>query len=268
VFDGRADDALAGQFVEAPGIAYLRADPRESRDIIEFASGLLFPSEAARRSARETDLARLPHAVLRLPVPSGRGAPEPLAAKPVLVVPGAMPGDERLDRIVEAFALVLPDWRGRLLFLGSADPASRRRLMDSGRRLGVEREVSWTDRVPHDEYRGRLAAAWCAVCLGARWSSGGDRPLLDALAAGIPVVSDRADAAELAEDGVVALAGPAPVGELAAALRGLLEPAARSARAAEARRYAATWNASAFADALVASLEDLAAPARPFVAAP
>ncbi len=268
VFDGStADRALAERFVEAPGIAYLRADPGRSRDIIEFARGLLFPSDAACRSARDADLARLPHAVLPLPVPSGRGGPEAPAAHPVLVVPGAMPDGERLECVVEAFALIRREWRGRLLFLGGADIASRRRLMESAQRLAVAPDVSWTDRVPHDEYRARLAVAWCGVCLGAGWSSGGHRPLLDTLAAGTPVVSDRADAAELPTEAVVALAAPAHAVELAAALRTLLDPAVRASRAADAQRYAATWNASAFADSLVASLEELVAPPRALVPA-
>jgi glycosyltransferase involved in cell wall biosynthesis len=251
------EPALGGpvtrRFLRFPGIAYLRADPSRAADIVWNARAVLLPSDFARQITNSivADGVAATREVLPLPAPTVVEHDRPSAGAFRIVVPGAIRSHDQAASIIEAVALLRPTARARVAFLGASDPHTRRTLMRLARNAGGARDVLFTDFVIAHEYETRLATASCAVCLTPGWSGGGSFPVLDALAAGVPVISDRADAAELPTAGVVPLASGAGPPELAAALRRLLDPADRRERGNGAHQYAATWTAEAYAEGLL-----------------
>jgi glycosyltransferase involved in cell wall biosynthesis len=185
------------------------------------------------------------------------GDETPSFQTPVIVVPGVLRTGNQPERIIEALSLLRPHVRARLVFLGQSEAPLARDLADSARRFGVADDVAFTGFVASHAYRAHLATAKCAVQLQTGWSAGGSLSLLECLAAGVPVVTDRTDAAELETTGVVCIQ-PGSARELAAILRSLLlDPEQAQSRRAAAREYAASWTSAKFVEGLLEAVDHL-----------
>lgn len=254
--DGPVLNHLKGQ----PGITFLRAEPSQAVEIITNARALILPSEAAQRQLGSLGQSVVPPSeVLPLPPPPWSEDDEaPNLQTPVIVVPGVLRASNRPDRIIEALALLRPHVRAQLAFLGPSEAGLARDLAHSARRLGVADDVTFTGFVASHTYRTHLSSARCAVKLQTGWSADGSSSLLDCLAAGVPVITDRADAAELQTAGVVCIQPEASARELATMLRSLLlDPEQAQARRTAAREYAASWTSAKFVEGLLEAVDHL-----------
>jgi glycosyltransferase involved in cell wall biosynthesis len=254
------DESVTNRLRSLPGIAFLRAEPSQAVEIIKSARALILPSEAAQRQLGSLGQSVVPPSeVLPLPPPPfPEDYEEPKLQTPVIVVPGALGAGNQPKRIIEALALLRPDVRARLVFLGRSEARLARDLAHSARQLGVADDVVFTGFVASHMYRAQLAAARCAVKLQTGWSADGSLSLLDCLAAGVPVITDRADAAELQTAGAVCIQPEGSAHELATVLRGLLlDPEQAQSRRTAARAYAASWTSAKFVKGLLAAIDHL-----------
>ncbi len=164
-----------------------------------------------------------------------------LQAPLVLVVANDKP-HKNLDVVLRAYHLAVRRHRvpGQLVFVGGLDPSSR--LADRARRLGLTDRVRFLGRVPQSHLRALYHVA--AVLLHIALYEGFGLPVLEAMAAGLPVVTSNVGAMrELGED-VARLVNPLDVDEVAAALEQVLVDDPLRQRMVEAGRRRAermTW---------------------------
>lgn len=159
----------------------------------------------------------------------------------VLCVAGLSPKKGHAH-LVDALPLLAERRPGVVLELAGAGP-ERERILERARRLGVEDRVRLLGALSSDEVRARLAVAGAFALPSVRLASGRMEgipvALMEAMAAGVPVVATRLSAIpELVQDGVTGLlVEPGDAQALAAALESLLcddaLAAALSARARE-----------------------------------
>ena len=262
--EGESDESVTNRLRSLRGIAFLRAEPSQAIEIIKSARALILPSEAAQRQVGSLGQSVVPPSeVLPLPpppLPEDYEGPK-LQAPPVIVVPGALGARNQPKRIIEALALLRPDVRARLVFLGRSEARLARDLAHAARQLGVADDVVFTGFVASHIYRAQLGAARCAVKLQTGWSADGSLSLLDCLAAGVPVITDRADAAELQTAGALCIQPEGSAHELATVLRSLLlDPEQAQSRRTAARAYAASWTSAKFVTGLLAAVDHLGSP--------
>jgi len=155
----------------------------------------------------------------------------------------------------ELWPAIRQRWPGARLFLAGADPAP------AVRQLGQVEGVEVTGRVPD------LAVLWQSMHVllaPLRFSTGIQNKILEAMAAGVPVVTVPAVAEAIhARDGVHLLTSDSASGLIEAVNRTLQDPDAASARAACAREHVRahfTW------DLPVRRMEALAAETEPATA--
>jgi glycosyltransferase involved in cell wall biosynthesis len=256
--EGAIGESVINYLRSVPGVAYLRAEPSQVLEIIKSARALILPSETARRQLDSlVQGAAPPNEVLPLPTPSSPEEYEaPNFQTPVIVVPGLLRANSRPERIIEALALLQPHLPARVAFLGRSEAGLTRELLRSAQRLGVADRVTFTGFVAPHVYRAHLANARCAVKLQTGWSAGGSLSLLDCLAAGVPVITDRADAAEIQTAGVICIQPNGSARELAIMLRNLLMDHEQTrSRGTAAREYAASWTSAKFAEGLLEAVD-------------
>lgn len=171
-------------------------------------------------------------------------------AGPRVVVVSALWPYKRVDQAIEVFAEAtrgLPD--ARLLVAGPGTPAERAPLAASARRLGAD--VEFLGNVPHSGLPDLYGGADALLYLSEIESFG--MPLVEAMAAGVPVVAKRIDGLlEIGSDGPAWVERDAPTTEIAGVLRRLLaDDAERAARIAAGRTRSAAfdWDAAARATA-------------------
>jgi len=243
----------------APHHAALRAG-RSVRDLVaagvgllplvaERCRGILVNSEVAHRLVL-LDLAPQAHhpPVLVLPPAcppvsaTERAAPED---DPVVVAFGIVSMTKRPDLLVDAAALA----GCRLAFVGPCPPLLAQVVEDRARVRGTLDRVEVTGTVDDPEWRRRLARAALAVQLREGTSGESSAAVLEALAAGVPVVTNLATAAEYPEGTVAQVPSADPVvvatclGELLAhpdQRRALSEAGARFAAAHQFHHLAGT----------------------------
>jgi glycosyltransferase involved in cell wall biosynthesis len=258
---GESDNASVTKRLRSlPGIAFLRAEPSKAVEVIESARALILPSEAAQQQLRSLSQGVVPPSeVLPLaPPPFPEVYEAPKSRTPVIVVPGALGPANQPERIIEALALLRPHVRARLVFLGRSEARLASDLLRCARQLGVADDVEFTGFVAPHVYRARLAASQCAVQLQTGWSAGGSLSLLDCLGAGVPVITDRADALELQTAGAVCIQPEGSTRELATVLRSLLlDPEQVQSRRTAATAYAASWSSAKFVQGLLEAIDRL-----------
>ncbi|MBL8482542.1 MAG: glycosyltransferase family 4 protein [Rhodocyclaceae bacterium] len=193
-------------------------------------------------------------------VPNGADLPEAAPGPPPLALPyilyfGALQGWQGVADAIAAFAL-LADMPGLMLVIASSNPERHAEaLQERALHLGVAGRVLWLYALPRAQLAHWLAGARCTVApftQCARNLLQGFAPLkvLESMAAGVPVVaSDLPATREILRHGEHGLlVRPERPGELARALRALLDDADLRARlGAAARAHVAahyTWRAA------------------------
>jgi len=227
--------------------------------LAERCRGFLVNSEVARRLLL-LDLAPLatPPPVHVLPpacppvVPppgAARAAGDAVAAGEALVVAlGVVSMAKRPDLLVDAAALA----GCRLAFVGTCAPFLEQVIGDRARLRGIAERVEVTGEVDDEAWRGWMERATLAVQLREGTSGETSAAVLEALAAGVPVATNLATAAEYPEGTVHLLEGTDPA-VVAAAVEGLAGCAERRrALSAAGLRFAADHQFGRLADRLVA----------------
>jgi glycosyltransferase involved in cell wall biosynthesis len=175
-----------------------------------------------------------------------------------ILVVSALWDYKRVDLALEAFARLsesLPD--ATLRVAGPGSPAATKALEDLAARLGVAERIEFLGNVPRAGMP-RLYE-WADVFLHLSLIESFSLPVLEAMAAGVPVVATRAGGlAEIGGDAPVWLDEAATAEETAAALRRVLtdEPLrVEAVRHGRAQAAAFTWehSASLLADTLRAA---------------
>ncbi|MBL8470957.1 MAG: glycosyltransferase family 4 protein [Rhodocyclaceae bacterium] len=175
-------------------------------------------------------------------VPNGADLPELPSGPPPLATPyilyfGALQAWQGVADAIAAMAM-LADLRGLMLVIASSSPERHAEaLQNTAQRLGVAGRILWLYELPRPQLVRWIAGARCSVApftQCARNLLQGFAPLkvLESLAAGVPVVaSDLPAVREIVRHGEHGLlVRPERPGELARALRTLLDDAARRDR--------------------------------------
>ncbi|HXQ58792.1 MAG TPA: glycosyltransferase, partial [Acidimicrobiales bacterium] len=225
--------------------------------LAERCRGLLVNSEVARRLV-ELDLAPLAHHppihVLPPacpPVPDASPAPAARTASaeraPVVVAFGVVSMAKRPDLLVDAAALA----GCRVAFVGPCPPILAQVIGDRARARGVSELISVTGAVDDDQWNEWLDRAAVAVQLRESASGETSAAVLECLAAGVPVLTNLATAAEYGE-GTVALVASAEAAVVAERLRGLLDdPLERTSLSDAGRVFARAHQFDRLAEALL-----------------
>ncbi|HVC69684.1 MAG TPA: glycosyltransferase [Acidimicrobiales bacterium] len=224
-----------------PGRAPVGATRRAGRSVLDLVTagvglvpllaegcrGLLVNSEVARRLV-ELDLTPLAHhpPIHVLPPacpatdlslsPSGRAAAGD--GGPVVVAFGVVSMAKRPDLLVDAAALA----GCRVAFVGPCPPILAQVIGDRARARGVSEQITVTGAVDESAWRGWLGRATLAVQLRESASGETSAAVLESLAAGVPVLTNLATAAEYGEGTVALVASAEPV-VVAERLRALLD---------------------------------------------
>jgi glycosyltransferase involved in cell wall biosynthesis len=219
--------------------------------LAERCRGLLVNSEVARQLVL-LDLAPLSHhpPVHVLPPacpPVARLDPSAADTDPVVVAFGIVSMAKRPDLVVDAAARA----GCRLAFVGPCPPFLTQVIEDRARVRGTLGRVEITGAVDEAEWKRWLARATLAVQLREGTTGESSAAILEALAAGVPVVTNLATAAEYPEGTVSHLPGSDP-DALAARVDELLgHGEARRALAEAGMRFAADHQFRHLAQALV-----------------
>ncbi len=151
---------------------------------------------------------------------------------PVVLYVGRLGYRKGLSRLLEAFALIRGDVAGRLVLIGEGPLEAA--LRARARRLGIAGHVDLLGFVPPEGVRAWLGRAACLVN-PADYESG-PLTLLEAMAAGTPVVSTRTGlVAELPDPAPLLVVQPTAPALARGILDTLADPAAAERRAAAAR---------------------------------
>ena len=270
---GLDDDAFAGAMAwllerAYPGRAPLDAARRAGRSVLDLMAGgvglvpllaercrgFLVNSAVAARLL-ELDLAPLAHHppvhVLPPACPPARATPRPdPEGEPVVVALGVVSMAKRPDLLVDAAALA----GCRLAFVGPCDPFLEQVIGDRARLRGVAGRVEVTGAVDDEGWASWLGRATVAAQLREGTSGETSAAVLEALAAGVPVLTNLATAADYPEGTVAHVAGTAPE-TVAEALGHLLGcPEGRAALSAAGVAFAAGHQFADLAERLLAAV--------------
>lgn len=250
-YPGRGPHHAAGR-AGSSTLALLEAGVGLTWPLVQRSRGVLVNSEVARR-------------VLLLDLPPGTSPPrihvlppacppvQPSArttareAEPLLVAFGIVAMQKRPDLLLDAVALL--DRPVRLAFVGPCPPVLAEVIGDRAAARGLTDRVMVTGAVDDATWRSWLERAAVAVQLRETHSGETSAAVLEALAAGVPTVTNLATAAELPPGTVQLVRGSGPEA-VAEALEEVLADMARqddlaSAAMAFARRHSAAHLAEA-----------------------
>lgn len=139
---------------------------------------------------------------------------------PLVLVVGNDKPHKNLDLVLRAYHLAVRKHRipGQLVFLGGADQESR--LQTRADRFGLGDRVRLLGRVPRSHLNALYHVA--AVQLHVALYEGFGLPVLEAMCAGVPVITSNLGAMRELGEGVARLVNPLEVDEVAAALERVL----------------------------------------------
>jgi glycosyltransferase involved in cell wall biosynthesis len=256
-FEHRLARLLQRAYPGRPPLAAARRAGRSNLDLIAAGVGLVAPlaercrgilvnSEAARRLLL-LDLAPLaahpPVHVLPPGCPPVRPRPAGAAgaagdgtgADPLVAAFGVVTMAKRPDLLVDAAALV----GCRLAFVGPCPPVLAEAIAARGRARGIAERVEVVGSVDYRSWRDWMDRTTLAVQLRATESGETSTAVLEALAAGLPVLTNMTSAAEYPEGTVARLDGSEPA-DLADRMSALLaSPATLRGLAAAGHEFAA-----------------------------
>jgi glycosyltransferase involved in cell wall biosynthesis len=241
---------------------YADAGLAMTSDLVAGARGVMVSSSLA---ARMLALDQPPHRPLPPTFVTPLAAPPPGAAATTprnrerieVVAVGVVAHHKVPERVIDATAALRRQGRSvRTTFVGPVPDLYADELRTRIEREGVADCVVLAGQVPREAYDRHLAGAEVAVQL--RRSSYGETSaaILDALAAGVPVVTNLPSAGEL-PDGTVELLPPdASSADVAAAVAALADdPARQDERRRAGRAYAASRPPSVLAAEVLAAIE-------------
>ena len=145
----------------------------------------------------------------------------------------------------------------RLVFVGPVDDRYREHLRGQADALGATDHVAITGHVSEDDYRGWLARATAAVQLRTSTNGESSAAVTDALAAGLPVVTNVHAATELPTGTVALVPAVTDPSQLAAELRSVLVPERLAALAEAGHDFARSWGFADVADRLLELVKGL-----------
>ncbi|MEO8695918.1 MAG: glycosyltransferase [Acidimicrobiales bacterium] len=184
---------------------------------------------------------------------------------PLVVSFGFCAARKAPERIVDAVGRLAQ--RVQLVFAGSCTADSRRRIEERAAALGISDAVHITGYLDDDGYRAWLQRAWCAVQLRTVDFGESTGTVHDAMAAGVPVITNVASARDLPKGTVINI--DLDVDELARRLEVVLfdgHTAAELTRRAQA--HAASWTYADVAHGLRAVIDDvIPVSSKPFILA-
>jgi glycosyltransferase involved in cell wall biosynthesis len=200
-----------------------------ARRLLEFDAGPLAP------------LARIE--VLPLGVPSRSPASAPATMPPLVVTLGREEDVKQRETIVDAIAMLNRTRPVRLAVVGEIRPDHRARLRRRIDLHGLADLVDITGFVDDREYRRWVTGAICAVQLREHSKGEGSAAVGDALAAGMPVITNIASCLELPQGTVQPVGAAADAETIARQLTRVLDDRAHRSRLREgAMRYAQSWS--------------------------
>ncbi len=177
--------------------------------------------------------------------------------EPVVVVLGVVSMSKRPDVLVDAVALAAATRPCRLVFVGPCPPSLQQMISDRSRARGISEQVEVVGAVNAGVWR-----SWCeraAVAVQLRDTSSGESSaaVLEALARGLPVITNLASAAEYPE-GTTALIESWQPGAVASRLVALLGDAGAQDRLVTCGLdFARRHQFSHLAEAMLAATEDV-----------
>jgi glycosyltransferase involved in cell wall biosynthesis len=246
---------------------HLRDDPHQplqqyiehsigfTKELVDVARGVVVSSNLAERLLRleqQPDAAHTPAWVVPLafPTPSTPPARREPASIVSLGMVSPVKGAELLVRALAALAASGSD--ATLTFVGPVDEPYREHLEALAEAVGAADRLAITGRVDEQTYRAWLETATLAVQLRTSTNGESSAAVTGAMAAGLPVVTNAPDAAELPAGTVARVPWDIDPTGLADHLAVLLADAPRrDALAAAARQHAAGWTFADVADRLI-----------------
>ena len=147
------------------------------------------------------------------------------------------------ELVLEAMAIVLRERRAQLALVGEIRPELRAQLARRADELGIGDAFEITGYVNDNEYRRRLREASCAVQLRRTSGNGeGSAAVNDALAAGLPVITNLMSCRELPAGTVQLIPPETTPSHVAAELLRVLDDKAQRRRLRDgALDYSRTW---------------------------
>jgi glycosyltransferase involved in cell wall biosynthesis len=251
---------------------YIGAGLGLTKELVDTMRGVVVSSELASRLLhldQGPDAGRTPTWVVPLGAPTTTPSARRAAGRsPVVLSLGMVAPSKGAELLVRALPAMVAQAPGaRLVFVGPVGDGYRRELQALAASLGVADRVEITGHVAADAYADHLATATCAVQLRLSTNGESSAAVLDALAAGLPVVTNVAATAELPEGTVELIGHDVGAGELGHHLGRLVTDADRLAALSEAgSRYASSWGLDEVAEAvlgIVAELQASPASSRP-----
>jgi glycosyltransferase involved in cell wall biosynthesis len=232
-----------------------------TKELVDVARGVVVSSALAERLLRldqQPDASHTPVWVVPLAYPtphvsSARRAPASIVSL------GMVSPVKSAELLVRALAaLVASGSDATLTFVGPVDDPYRAHLESLAAAVGAADRLVITGRVDEQVYRTWLSTATLAVQLRTSTNGESSAAVTGAMAAGLPVVTNAPDAAELPEGTVVRVPWDIDPTGLAEQLAGLLaDGPRRDALSRRAREHAATWTFVDVADRLLDAVRAL-----------
>jgi glycosyltransferase involved in cell wall biosynthesis len=237
---------------------YRLSGMRFSLELARDARACLVASERARAmlefDAGPPDLLPPVH-ILPLAIPDVRPRADASASPPVVVSLGRQDLEAKQpETVLEALAVVRRTRPARLAFVGAIRPELAAHLVRRAEELGVVDAVEIAGYVEDDEYGRRLDEATCAVQLRSSSANGeGSAAVDDAIAAGLPVITNIVSCLDLPAGTVQLVSSDATARDVAAEILRVLDSDEHRRRLSDsALAYARTWT---FADMTARLLE-------------
>jgi glycosyltransferase involved in cell wall biosynthesis len=226
-----------------------------TKELVDVARGVVVSSQMAARLLhldQQPDARLAPTHVLPLaaPAPWGDGSRRAPASEPVLACFGMVAPVKAAELLISALAGVA---NATLALVGPVGAGYREHLERHAEAAGVAGRLVLTGRLDDDGYREWLATATVALQLRLATNGESSAAVVDCLAAGLPVVTNVAAAAELPDGTVDLVPHDVDAAALATHVRSLLAAPDRLAALAEAgHRFAREWGFDEVAERLVA----------------
>jgi glycosyltransferase involved in cell wall biosynthesis len=253
-------------YVPGPSRLVARLAIRQATAFADRADLVVAPGPAVVRALRaqgvQTRIAIVPTGV---PLPTSSAAPRRMSCRqglgldegnPLCLAVGRLAKEKNQGFLLSAFAHILPDLpNARLVLVGEGD--DRQRLQRLAHSLGIRGRVQFAGAVPHEAVGDYYQAADLFLFPSTSETQG--IVVLEALAAGLPVVAVTSDAAaDLLGDGqggVLTPEDPVAFADSALALWG--QPERRQGMAEAGRRIAARYAPDACAATMLDLYEEL-----------